>query len=133
MFKSRSSKLTTKLGGKPRLTGSLARQTESVPEKKARLLGPEENTEKKDVKTDVLEPRIEDEESLDAELNNIKKLISKTKKTDSEKAFLQLKHRRLKERISKKMLKTHREKIKELNEHLSNLPVHFDIPRVGPG
>ncbi len=39
----------------------------------------------------------------------------------------------LEKQIEKKIKKTHREKIKEFNDHLGSLTEHHDIPRVGPG
>lgn len=47
--------------------------------------------------------------------------------------MMQLQDRRLKERIEKNLQKSYRERIDELNKALESLPVHFDIPRVGPG
>ena len=65
--------------------------------------------------------------------DSIKRIISKNNKTPAEKAMMQLQDRRLKERIDKNLQKSYRERIDELNKALESLPVHFDIPRVGPG
>lgn len=40
---------------------------------------------------------------------------------------------REKERISKMASKSHRERVQEFNEYLTNLTEHHDIPKVGPG
>ncbi|GAX73940.1 hypothetical protein CEUSTIGMA_g1390.t1 [Chlamydomonas eustigma] len=37
------------------------------------------------------------------------------------------------ERLKKMAAKSHRERIKEFNDHLTNLSEHHDIPKVGPG
>lgn len=37
------------------------------------------------------------------------------------------------ETIAKLATKSHKERIKEMNDYLSKLSEHYDIPRVGPG
>lgn len=94
----------------------------------------EEKIEEKDQKTEENEEEVERVNGVSKQdIEDIQKLITKKNKTQSEKGFMRLQKRRLKERIDRKLEKTYREKIEDLNEHLSNLPVHFDIPRVGPG
>jgi len=39
----------------------------------------------------------------------------------------------LDERLKREGLKTHKERVEELNKYLSNLSEHHDMPRIGPG
>ncbi|KAH8781512.1 hypothetical protein F5882DRAFT_379559 [Hyaloscypha sp. PMI_1271] len=54
-------------------------------------------------------------------------------KTASERAYEEMRRRRLHERLQKEGVKTHKEKVEELNKYLSNLSEHHDMPRIGPG
>lgn len=56
-----------------------------------------------------------------------------TYRTASERAFYSLKEKRLKEKVENEEVESHRDKIEKQNKYLEKLPVHFDIPRVGPG
>ena len=57
----------------------------------------------------------------------------KINKTMSEKNFEIVRKKRMMERIEKKLDSSHKDKIEKFNNTLSNIPEHFDIPRVGPG
>ena len=39
----------------------------------------------------------------------------------------------LDERLQREGVKTHKEKVEELNKYLSKLSEHHDMPRIGPG
>ncbi|KHJ34707.1 putative duf1754 superfamily protein [Erysiphe necator] len=54
-------------------------------------------------------------------------------KTASERAFEEMRKKRLMDRIAKEGLKTHKQRVEELNKYLSNLSEHHDMPRIGPG
>ncbi|KAI9746876.1 MAG: proline dehydrogenase, partial [Chaenotheca gracillima] len=47
-------------------------------------------------------------------------------KTESEKRYEEQKRRRLQDRLKREGLKTHKEKVEELNKYLSNLSEHHD-------
>jgi len=55
------------------------------------------------------------------------------KRTETEKAFERAQHIREQRVIRHRIAKTHRQRIEEFNNQLSNLSEHYDIPRVGPG
>ncbi|KAI9746874.1 MAG: hypothetical protein M4579_007571 [Chaenotheca gracillima] len=48
-------------------------------------------------------------------------------KTESEKRYEEQKRRRLQDRLKREGLKTHKEKVEELNKYLSNLSEHHDM------
>ncbi len=39
----------------------------------------------------------------------------------------------LEERLKREGIKTHKERVEELNRYLSGLSEHHDMPRIGPG
>ncbi|KAF2140557.1 uncharacterized protein K452DRAFT_351806 [Aplosporella prunicola CBS 121167] len=54
-------------------------------------------------------------------------------KTEAEKRYDERRRKRLDERIKREGVKTHKERVEELNRHLSSLSEHHDMPRIGPG
>ncbi|KAI9717616.1 MAG: hypothetical protein M1812_004561 [Candelaria pacifica] len=54
-------------------------------------------------------------------------------KTEAEIRHEEMRRKRLNERLKKEGVKTHKEKVEELNKYLSNLSEHHDMPRIGPG
>ncbi|KAH6626900.1 hypothetical protein B0J18DRAFT_153929 [Chaetomium sp. MPI-SDFR-AT-0129] len=59
-------------------------------------------------------------------------------KTETERRFAEAKRKRLKEltesgRIRPELLKTHKQRVEELNAHLARLSEHHDMPKIGPG
>ncbi|KAL2191810.1 DUF1754-domain-containing protein [Thermothelomyces heterothallicus CBS 203.75] len=59
-------------------------------------------------------------------------------KTEAERRFAEIKRKRLKElaeskRIRPELLKTHKQRVEELNAHLARLSEHHDMPKIGPG
>ncbi|KAK3325869.1 hypothetical protein B0H66DRAFT_600006 [Apodospora peruviana] len=59
-------------------------------------------------------------------------------KTEAERRFAEIKRKRLKElaesaRVRPELLKTHKQRVEELNSHLSRLSEHHDMPKIGPG
>ncbi|KAK1829680.1 protein FAM32A [Podospora conica] len=59
-------------------------------------------------------------------------------KTETERRFAETKRKRLKEltesgRVRPELLKTHKQRVEDLNSHLSRLSEHHDMPKIGPG
>ncbi|KAI9730855.1 MAG: hypothetical protein M1834_005573 [Cirrosporium novae-zelandiae] len=54
-------------------------------------------------------------------------------KTETEKHYEEMRRKRLNERLKREGIKTHKERVEELNRYLSNLSEHHDMPRIGPG
>jgi protein FAM32A len=55
------------------------------------------------------------------------------KKTEAEKRHDETRRKRLEERLRRDGVKTHKEKVEELNKYLSGLSEHHDMPKIGPG
>lgn len=55
------------------------------------------------------------------------------KKTEAEKRHEEYRRKRLEEKLRKEGVKTHKEKVEELNKYLSGLSEHHDMPKIGPG
>ncbi|KAL4435369.1 hypothetical protein ABPG74_022852 [Tetrahymena malaccensis] len=60
-------------------------------------------------------------------------VTSEIKKTKSQEAFDVIRKKRFDEKVQQELKITHREKLEKFNKGLSQLPEHFDIPKVGPG
>ncbi|TAQ84634.1 hypothetical protein B7494_g7044 [Chlorociboria aeruginascens] len=54
-------------------------------------------------------------------------------KTASERAREEMRRKRLNDRLQREGVKSHKERVEELNKYLSNLSEHHDMPRIGPG
>jgi len=54
-------------------------------------------------------------------------------KTASERAYEEMRRKRLADRIAREGPKTHKQRVEELNKYLSTLSEHHDMPRIGPG
>ena len=55
------------------------------------------------------------------------------KKTEAEKRHEEYRRKRLEEKMKREGVKTHKEKVEELNKYLSGLSEHHDMPKIGPG
>ncbi|KAF2851766.1 DUF1754-domain-containing protein [Plenodomus tracheiphilus IPT5] len=55
------------------------------------------------------------------------------KKTEAERRYDERRRKRLEEQMQKEGVKTHKEKVEELNKYLSGLSEHHDMPKIGPG
>jgi len=55
------------------------------------------------------------------------------KKTEAEKHYEEMRRKRLEERLKKEGVKTHKERVEEVNKYLSGLSEHHDMPKTGPG
>ncbi|KAI9792671.1 MAG: hypothetical protein M1816_001770 [Peltula sp. TS41687] len=60
-------------------------------------------------------------------------LASSVGKTEAERKHEEMRRQRLAERLRREGIKTHKERVEELNKYLSNLSEHHDMPRIGPG
>ncbi|KAE8143303.1 hypothetical protein BDV38DRAFT_277329 [Aspergillus pseudotamarii] len=54
-------------------------------------------------------------------------------KTEAEKKHEEMRKKRLQERLKREGVKTHKERVEELNKYLSRLSEHHDMPKIGPG
>lgn len=54
-------------------------------------------------------------------------------KTEAQRRYEERRRKRLEERLQREGIKTHKERVEELNKYLSNLSEHHDMPRIGPG
>lgn len=59
--------------------------------------------------------------------------LSQRIKTEAEKRFDEQRRKRLDERLKREGVKTHKQRVEELNRYLSGLSEHHDMPRIGPG
>jgi len=57
----------------------------------------------------------------------------KVYKTEAERNHDEKRRKRLNERLKREGVKTHKERVEELNRYLSNLSEHHDMPKIGPG
>lgn len=63
---------------------------------------------------------------------------SKSRKTEAERRFEEVRRKKLLELAESagsrpELLKTHKERVEELNTYLSKLSEHHDMPKIGPG
>ncbi|KAF2470162.1 DUF1754-domain-containing protein [Lindgomyces ingoldianus] len=54
-------------------------------------------------------------------------------KTEAEKRHEERRRKMLDERLKREGVKTHKERVEELNRYLSGLSEHHDMPKIGPG
>ncbi|KAG0645368.1 hypothetical protein D0Z07_8859 [Hyphodiscus hymeniophilus] len=54
-------------------------------------------------------------------------------KTASERQYEETRRKRLQDRLAREGVKTHKQRVEELNKYLSTLSEHHDMPRIGPG
>ncbi|KAF9439272.1 hypothetical protein BGZ76_006001 [Entomortierella beljakovae] len=54
-------------------------------------------------------------------------------KTPAQIKFEEVQRKRQEEKVLKSAMKSHKEKVAELNRKLEDLTEHYDIPKVGPG
>jgi len=54
-------------------------------------------------------------------------------KTEAERRYEERRRKRLDEKLRREGVKTHKERVEELNRYLSRLSEHHDMPRIGPG
>ncbi|KAJ5664314.1 hypothetical protein N7507_005045 [Penicillium longicatenatum] len=54
-------------------------------------------------------------------------------KTETERKHEEMRKKRMHERLQREGVKTHKERVEELNKYLSRLSEHHDMPKIGPG
>ncbi|POR36795.1 Uncharacterized protein TPAR_03041 [Tolypocladium paradoxum] len=86
------------------------------------------------VKEDAAEKRAKSVEQEDRDDDE----ASAVPKTEAEKRYEEVKKKRLLEMtqaagVRPELLKTHKERVEELNTYLSKLSEHHDMPKIGPG
>ncbi|KAL4879387.1 hypothetical protein BJY04DRAFT_193835 [Aspergillus karnatakaensis] len=54
-------------------------------------------------------------------------------KTQAERRHEEMRRKRVQERLKREGVKTHKERVEELNKYLSRLSEHHDMPKIGPG
>ncbi|ERF73891.1 hypothetical protein EPUS_05903 [Endocarpon pusillum Z07020] len=54
-------------------------------------------------------------------------------KTEAERKYDEQRRKRLDDRLKREGVKTHKQRVEELNRYLSGLSEHHDMPRIGPG
>ncbi|KAI5256773.1 hypothetical protein E4T42_01527 [Aureobasidium subglaciale] len=67
------------------------------------------------------------------EKNKDESLIPDDGKTEYERRHEETRRKRLEEKLMREGVKTHKERVEELNKYLSTLSEHHDMPRIGPG
>ncbi|KAF9166040.1 hypothetical protein BGX21_001448 [Mortierella sp. AD011] len=61
------------------------------------------------------------------------KPVKVLEKTAAELKFEEVQRKRQEEKVLKSAMKSHKEKVAELNRKLEEMTEHYDIPKVGPG
>ncbi|KAH8698513.1 hypothetical protein BGW36DRAFT_358049 [Talaromyces proteolyticus] len=54
-------------------------------------------------------------------------------KTEAERKYEEQRKKKLNDRLLREGVKTHKERVQELNRYLSTLSEHHDMPKIGPG
>jgi protein FAM32A len=123
-LKLKGGNITKKKKKKPRPAD--ASSSSKAPEKS-------KSPEKEPAADSSLTTNLHDEDDiLRKELEQDIKVHGRTK-TEAERRFEEHRRKRLDERLKKEGVKTHKERVEELNRYLSRLSEHHDMPRIGPG
>lgn len=86
----------------------------------------------------LAEPKKEESQDKDEEKEAVEEEEepSRSHKTEAERRFEEARRKRLLEKAETsrpELLKTHKERVEELNTYLSKLSEHHDMPKIGPG
>ena len=100
--------------------------------KKKRVKGKEKGKESTDHADAELQEALKDEDGVLESLDQTRGDNS-GRKTDAEKRHEEMRRKRLDERLKREGVKTHKERVEELNRYLSGLSEHHDMPKIGPG
>ncbi|KAJ5291724.1 hypothetical protein N7478_000975 [Penicillium angulare] len=73
------------------------------------------------------------ERELSAEFEGTPEGEKSAGKTETERKYEEVRRKRLHERLQRDGIKTHKERVEELNKYLSRLSEHHDMPKIGPG
>lgn len=120
-------------GGALRIKGAKVKKNKTKKEKKTTDL--EKNLVKREHSSK--EPKTEDEQPEEkVEETGEEAGPSKAHKTEAEMRFEEARRKKLLEKAESarpELLKTHKERVEELNTYLSKLSEHHDMPKIGPG
>ncbi|KAJ5901912.1 hypothetical protein N7495_002440 [Penicillium taxi] len=111
-------------GGKLKLKGSKVSDGRVEKKKKKSLKKKEKDAETK-IDSPNPNPDLDDVESGKESVAPVK--------TETEKRHDELRRKRLQDRLAREGIKTHKERVEELNTYLSKLSEHHDMPKIGPG
>ncbi|KAF7960651.1 hypothetical protein EAE96_000325 [Botrytis aclada] len=81
---------------------------------------------------DAAKPTSQEPEMSEEQLKSLDPLDA-SGKTASERAHEEMRRKRLNDRLKREGVKTHKERVEELNRYLSTLSEHHDMPKIGPG
>lgn len=133
-----SSDYTTAIGGGLRLKGAGI-------DKKKKKKKPRPADAAESASTDVAKPSTSRDDASKSPSRTPRRSISPDtaeksikdaggrKKTEAERRHDEMRRKRLEERLKREGVKTHKEKVEELNKYLSGLSEHHDMPKIGPG
>ncbi|KAK0336776.1 hypothetical protein LTR02_016248 [Friedmanniomyces endolithicus] len=128
-----SSDYSSAIGGGLKLKG--AKDAGIKKKKKSKPAEPTSSTVEAQSSDDtVLQKAIADEET-NLEASGVEREAESKQygKTEAQKRHDERRRKRLDERLEKEGIKTHKERVEELNKYLSGLSEHHDMPKIGPG
>lgn len=99
----------------------------SLADEDAQIVRPQQPS-KKD-RTDPEQDQPENEDPNTPDISEMNRHL----KTASERRFEEQRRKRLEERLKREGVKTHKQRVEELNRYLSGLSEHHDMPKIGPG
>lgn len=93
--------------------------------------------DKSALEKNLAEPKKEESQDKDKEeAEEEEEEPSRSRKTEAERRFEEARRKKLLEKAESsrpELLKTHKERVEELNTYLSKLSEHHDMPKIGPG
>lgn len=92
--------------------------------------------DKSALEKNLAEPKKEESQDKDKEEAKEEEEPSRSRKTEAERRFEEARRKKLLEKAESsrpELLKTHKERVEELNTYLSKLSEHHDMPKIGPG
>lgn len=107
--------------------------------KGAKVKKHKKNKDKSALEKNLAEPKKEESQEKDKEKEDPEEEEeepSRSHKTEAERRFEEARRKRLLEKAETsrpELLKTHKERVEELNTYLSKLSEHHDMPKIGPG
>ncbi|KAK0265877.1 hypothetical protein LTR35_017061 [Friedmanniomyces endolithicus] len=127
-----SSDYSSAVGGGLKLKGA---KDAGIKKKKSKPAGSTSSKAEAQVSDDkALQKALADEEtSLEATGGEREAETKQYGKTEAQKRHDERRRKRLDERLEKEGIKTHKERVEELNKYLSGLSEHHDMPKIGPG
>ncbi|KAJ5798935.1 uncharacterized protein N7503_006440 [Penicillium pulvis] len=123
-------------GGKLKLKGS--KVSDGRVEKKKKKKGSKKKDDVKPTEGEESGSGVPDDRSEDRAKSEDKDSLSDARsgsvgKTETERKHEELRKKRMHERLQREGVKTHKERVEELNKYLSRLSEHHDMPKIGPG